>query len=54
MNSFANLAGFCSPYLIGWITTSTGSSAIGMFLITGVLVIGATLVLRIPAALVDR
>ncbi|KTT03225.1 MFS transporter [Pseudomonas rhizoryzae] len=54
VNSFANLAGFCSPYLIGWITTSTGSSAIGMFLITGVLVIGATLVLRIPAALVNR
>ena len=21
VNSFANLAGFCSPYLIGWITT---------------------------------
>lgn len=36
VNSFANLAGFCSPYLIGWITTNTGSNAIGMFLITAV------------------
>ncbi|MNN65677.1 putative tartrate transporter [compost metagenome] len=54
VNSFANLAGFCSPYLIGWITTLTGSSAIGMYLITGVLLAGATLVLRIPAALVNR
>ncbi|MBD8494417.1 MFS transporter [Pseudomonas syringae] len=54
VNSFANLAGFCSPYLIGWITTQTGSSAIGMYLITGVLVFGATLVLRVPAALVNR
>ncbi|MDQ0126676.1 D-galactonate transporter [Pseudomonas lini] len=54
VNSFANLAGFCSPYLIGWITTLTGSSAIGMYLITGVLVGGALLVLRIPAALVNR
>ena len=54
VNSFANLAGFCSPYLIGWITTQTGSSAIGMYLITGVLVGGAVLVLRIPAALVNR
>ena len=54
INSFANLAGFCSPYLIGWITTQTGSSAIGMYLITGVLVFGATLVLRIPAASVNR
>lgn len=24
VNSFANLAGFCSPYLIGWVTTNTG------------------------------
>lgn len=54
VNSFANLAGFCSPYLIGWITTNTGSSAIGMYLITGVLLFGATLVLRVPAALVNR
>lgn len=54
VNSFANLAGFCSPYLIGWITSQTGSSAIGMYLITGVLVGGAVLVLRIPAALVNR
>ncbi|MBA1245529.1 MFS transporter [Pseudomonas japonica] len=54
VNSFANLAGFCSPYLIGWITTSTGSSAIGMYLITGVLCFGASLVLRVPASLVNR
>jgi len=54
VNSLANLAGFCSPYLIGWITTLTGSSAIGMYLITGVLFLGASLVLRIPAALVNR
>ncbi|MBI6852947.1 MFS transporter [Pseudomonas cichorii] len=54
VNSFANLAGFCSPYLIGWITTTTGSSAIGMYLITGVLIFGAFLVLRVPAALVNR
>ncbi|MFI8037297.1 MFS transporter, partial [Acinetobacter baumannii] len=46
VNSFANLAGFCSPYLIGWVTTNTGSNAIGMFLITAVLIFGASLVLR--------
>ncbi len=54
INSFANLAGFCSPYLIGWVTTHTGSSAIGMYLITAVLCLGAWLVLRIPAASVNR
>ncbi|ADI91787.1 MFS transporter [Acinetobacter oleivorans] len=54
VNSFANLAGFCSPYLIGWVTTNTCSNAIGMFLITAVLIFGASLVLRVPAKLVNR
>lgn len=54
VNSFANLAGFCSPYLIGWVNTNTGSNAIGMFLITAVLIFGASLVLRVPAKLVNR
>lgn len=54
VNSFANLAGFCSPYLIGWVTTNTGSNAIGMFLIRAVLIFGASLVLRVPAKLVNR
>lgn len=54
VNSFANLAGFCSPYLIGWVTTNTGSNTIGMFLITAVLIFGASLVLRVPAKLVNR
>ena len=54
VNSFANLAGFCSPYLIGWVTTNTGSNEIGMFLITAVLIFGASLVLRVPAKLVNR
>ncbi|MFX9013476.1 MFS transporter [Acinetobacter baumannii] len=54
VNSFANLAGFCSPFLIGWVTTYTGSNAIGMFLITAVLIFGASLVLRVPAKLVNR
>jgi len=54
VNSFANLAGFCSPYLIGWVTTTLGSNAIGMYLITAVLMSGAFLVSRVPAHLVNR
>lgn len=54
VNSIANLAGFCSPYLIGWLTTTTGSSQVGMYLITAVLVAGALLVLRLPATLTNR
>ncbi|WP_349573433.1 MFS transporter [Azotobacter salinestris] len=54
VNSIANLAGFCSPYLIGWLTTATGSSQVGMYLITAVLASGALLVLRLPANLTNR
>lgn len=54
VNSIANLAGFCSPYLIGWLTTATGSSQVGMYLITAVLASGALLVLRLPATLTNR
>ena len=54
INSFANLAGFCSPYLIGWVTTTLGSGAVGMYLITAVLAFGAFLVFRVPASQVNR
>ncbi|HDJ1439122.1 TPA: MFS transporter [Serratia rubidaea] len=54
VNCFANLAGFFSPYLIGGISSFTGSPAWGMYLITLVLLAGSLLVFRIPAAQVNR
>ncbi|MEB6336111.1 MFS transporter [Serratia rhizosphaerae] len=54
VNCFANLAGFFSPYLIGGISSITGSPAWGMYLITLVLLAGSLLVFRIPAAQVNR
>lgn len=54
VNCFANLAGFFSPYLVGGISSATGSPAWGMYLITLILAAGALLVLRIPAAQVNR
>lgn len=48
INSFGNLAGFASPYLVGYLKDSTGSTAIGMYLIAafelacGVLVLLST------------
>ncbi|MDR6582930.1 MFS transporter [Herbaspirillum sp. BH-1] len=55
INSVANLAGFVSPFLIGWIKDQTHSTAIGLYLLSGVLVAGAALVIgAVPARLVNR
>ncbi|WP_312055543.1 MFS transporter [Pantoea brenneri] len=54
VNCIANLAGFFSPWLIGAITTATGSPATGMYFIAAVLLGGALCVLRIRAADVNR
>ena len=54
VNCIANLAGFFSPWLIGSITTLTGSPASGMYFIAAVLLLGALCVLRIRAADVNR
>jgi D-galactonate transporter len=54
INAFAGLAGFVSPYLIGWLRDLTHTSTIGMYISSGVLVLGAALILCIPAKLVNR
>lgn len=48
INSFGNLAGFVSPYLVGWLKEATGSTAPGMFTIAGSLVLAAMFVLLTP------
>jgi len=54
INSVGNLAGFASPYLVGWLKDLTQSTNIGMYVLAGVLVAGAAVVLRVPARLVNR
>ena len=54
INSVGNLAGFASPYLIGWIKDLTASTDVGMYVLSGILVAGAALVLSVPAKLVNR
>jgi D-galactonate transporter len=54
INSCGNLSGFVGPYAIGWIKETTGSTAAGVALLAAAVVMGALLVLRIPARLVDR
>jgi sugar phosphate permease len=54
VNSFGNLAGFISPYLIGWIIDTTKSIDLGVYTLAGCLFVGSVLVLTIPKQLVNR
>ena len=54
INSLGNLAGFVSPYLVGWLKDATQSTNTGMYVLAASLVIGALLTLSLPARLVNR
>ncbi len=54
INSVGNLSGFVAPYLIGYVKDTTGSAALGMYIIAGCIVVGAGLVLATPAKMVNR
>jgi D-galactonate transporter len=54
VNSIGNLAGFLSPWLIGWVVDRTGSTDVGVYALAGVLALGSMLVLTIPARIVNR
>lgn len=50
INSVANLAGFASPYAVGWLKHVTQSTDSGMYMLAIILTLGAFLTLRIPVA----
>ena len=54
INSVGNLAGFVSPYLVGYLKDLTHSTQSGMYVLAGMLVLGAIAVARTPARLVNR
>ena len=54
INSFANLAGFISPYMIGLIKDATQSTNAAMFVLAGVLLFGAFLTYTVPDKLVNK
>ncbi|KWC90986.1 MFS transporter [Burkholderia cepacia] len=54
INSVGNLAGFASPYVIGYLKDVTHSTASGMYVLAAMLVIGAIAVWLTPAKLVNR
>ena len=53
INSLGNLAGFISPYAVGWLKDLTQSTDSGMYLLAACLVAGAALTLSVPAQLVN-
>jgi sugar phosphate permease len=54
VSSVGNLAGFLSPFLIGWCKDLTGSTDAGMVILAGFVVLGSALTLSFDAALVNR
>jgi len=54
INSVGNLAGFVSPYMIGALKDSTGSTTLPMYVLALSLVIGAAAVLTTKKQLVNR
>jgi MFS family permease len=49
INSIGNLAGFLSPFLVGWVSQRTGSITAGMVLLAAILVAGAVIVFTATA-----
>jgi D-galactonate transporter len=54
INSVGNLAGFVAPYMIGAIKDLTKSTDIAIYLLAGVLLLGAFVIMRVPAKLVNK
>ena len=54
VNSVGNLAGFLSPYMVGWLKDLTHSDRDAMLCLTVILVAGAATVFAVPAKMVNR
>ncbi|SAK44933.1 major facilitator transporter [Caballeronia hypogeia] len=54
VNCFANLAGFFSPAIVGWLNDLTGKATAGLLFISIAIVLGAVLVFFVPAKTVNR
>jgi len=54
INSLGNLAGFISPYAVGWLKEATASTDAGMYMLAGSLIVGAILTISVPAKLVNK
>ena len=46
INSMGQMAGFLSPYLVGWVKDATGSTDVALYVLAAVIVAGSVLALR--------
>ncbi|KML46801.1 MFS transporter permease [Burkholderia cepacia] len=54
INSLGQIAGFVSPYIVGWIKDATHRTDIALYLLSSAMVIGFVLVMRTPGSQVNR
>ncbi len=54
INSLGQFAGLLSPYLVGWIQDKTHGTDLALYILAGLMLVGAIAVLRIPAKVVNH
>ena len=54
INSLGNLAGFLSPYAVGWLKQVTAANDSGMYLLAACMILGGVLAISVPARLVNK
>lgn len=54
INSIGNIAGFLSPYAVGWLKEATGATNLAMYMLAAFMVLGGVLPLSVPRRLVNK
>jgi D-galactonate transporter len=54
INSLGQVAGFLSPYFVGWMKDATGGTEVALGALATILLVGGLIVLRFPAAIANR
>ena len=54
INCVGNLAGFVSPYMVGWLNVTTHDNRIGLYAVAAFMVVGAVMVRAVSGRLADR
>lgn len=54
INSLGQVAGFASPYLVGWVKDASGSTDAALYILGSLMIVGVGLVLRVPRSAAAR